>query len=155
MRDTEVNWLTREEVIAFVGDNADPYLRKWEAHLQSPYKGWNWAAAFFRLEWMVYRKMYLEAFLIWLSIFAVGMGGAILARTARVRLDDTILNSVAQILIGLLGNTLYHRKALRALRKTQDMTQNDRVAYLQRKGGTSVLAVVLMVVLELASILLL
>ena len=48
------NWLTKEEAEAFIGDNSSFYLGKWGSHLDSSFKGWNWAAMFFSIEWMAF-----------------------------------------------------------------------------------------------------
>lgn len=142
----ERDWLTRQEAAAFVGSNADFYLETWKQHADTTFKGWNWAAMFFGLEWMVYRKLYGEA----LALFFLGF---CISGVAGFFLPD-LLGELAgygfRAVIGALGNMLYRKKALRVLRRMGSQNDAERLAELARRGGVSLGSILVMLLLELA-----
>lgn len=131
------NWLTRDEAIAYIGKNSEYYLEKWGRHQKSFYKGWNWAAALFRIEWMAYRKMYVEAVLVLIAVMVLGIAIDGLLRFLNIRLPEGLFTLAIQVLIGFFANGLYRMKALRTLQKTRHMDAPQRLSYLSKKGGTS------------------
>lgn len=140
-------WLTEQDASVFIGENAAFYLQKWEKHHNSAFKGWNWAAAIFRIEWMVYRKMYAEAVLmvvmtIVLELLLIGL------LLLGVRISDSVLKGVVQLVIGLLANALYYKKAVRTVRKTAHMDESQKHIYLEKRGGVNVLGVVAVLTIE-------
>jgi hypothetical protein len=62
-----------ELVKRFIGKNSDYYLKKWSSS-KNPEKrsGMNWAAFFFNVIWLAYRKMYKYAF-VYIGIWLVGL----------------------------------------------------------------------------------
>lgn len=148
--------LTRDEAEAFVGTNTAYYLEKWRTNPNSSYKGWNWAAMFFGVEWMAWRRMYRElAILLPCYLVASVIAGALawLAGIEEGMLGE-LLSSVLRILLGVFGNTLYRNKALHSIRQTGGMDETGRLAYMRRQGGTSAAGVVVVVIIELALVLL-
>lgn len=138
----ERDWMTREEAEAFIGDNSDFYMGKWKSHSSTALKGWNWAAAIFGIEWMAYRKMYWETALFF-AISAVLTFVLVL-----IGLDGDLWGDTFRILIGVFGNALYRKKALRTLRKADTEEDSERLKTLARKGGASPASVAVMLVLE-------
>lgn len=56
----------------FVGDKYPYYATKWQRAQENHRKySWNWAAFFFGVGWMAYRKMYRNAWLILLAMISV------------------------------------------------------------------------------------
>lgn len=140
---------TEEEATAFVGKNTDFYLTKWESHPTSTLKGWNWAASLFRVEWMVYRKMYWEAAVVWgISIIIMFLVDLLFTLIGLSILGELSV-VVVQISLGIFANALYQKKLLRVLKKTEYMNEHSKMEYLAKKGGTSVLAIVVLGVLEI------
>jgi hypothetical protein len=147
---------TREEFEAFVGSNARVY---WDL-LQSALRprnllaGFNMAAAFWSTLWLLYRKMYRE--------FAVTVALAFLASTAyfavtgrRERYDLGLLVGLyvaAAIGLGILGNGLYLRRihAAVSLARRQSPEPSVRLAFLAKRGGTSWLALAILVAARIA-----
>lgn len=139
----ERDWLTKEEAEAFVGKNASFYLEKWKDHPDTAFKGWNWAAAFFGIEWMAYRKMYRETALSLGLLFVLALFLALLG------LEGEWIGHGFRILIGAVGNALYRKKALRALRQTAGLDDFARLGLLAQKGGASPASLAVMLLLEL------
>ena len=143
------NWLTKDEAEAFIGKNSWFYLEKWKSHSEDTLKGWNWPAAVFGLQWMMYRKMYLEALLFYVFQIVAGVLIGMAFWTFRVSIDGELIRPIFGILTGIFGNMLYRNKALRILRKTIYMDEPMRVAALQEKGGTSVVGVIVGVIVQI------
>ena len=135
-------YLTKEEIIAFTDENSSYYVRHWENNT-SFFKGWNWAATIFPIQWLAFRKMYLEALiacLMSLGIFIIaapwGLWGFAFL--------------IYRILIGAFGNSLYYQKALRTLNKITSTTDKNLVNYtLQQKGGVKQIVFVICIILEI------
>ena len=144
------NWLTKEEAEAFVGANNPYYLEKWKAHSGSTLKGWNWAAALFGIQWMTYRKMYVEALLYYLFLLFAGMIIGLAFWAFRIRFNGDWIQPLFGILAGVFGNALYRKKALRTLRKFLSMDDHKRLTALQTEGGTSIAGVIVGIVIQFA-----
>lgn len=111
-----------EELGAFVGRNFSAYRHKFQDLLESQGKyrfHWHWPAFFIAFPWMLYRKMYLHAFVL----VAVGM------------LPLPVLKLVLPLLCGALGNYLYFRHCRSRLATVQamDAARQDAVS---SAGGT-------------------
>lgn len=148
---TNRDWLTKEEAEAFIGKNSDYYLDKWKAHSETSLKGWNWAAFFFGINWMNYRKMYIEALLYYI-ITAIA---AAVIYTMLVLLGIWIDSNITQTLLtviftGVFGNKLHRNKALRVLRKSLSSSESERMSALEAKGGVSVAGAIIGVLLRIA-----
>ena len=146
------NWLTKEEAAAFIGNNTEYYLEQWKNHPDTFFKGWNWAAAIFRVEWMAYRKMYSEAAITLLAVIALGFGIDFLLALAGLNMPDSASRLVIQVLIGAVANGLYRKKAIRTLRRTAGMDDNQHIEYLSKKGGTSILGLMIFLIMEVSFI---
>ncbi|WP_124065296.1 DUF2628 domain-containing protein [Clostridium sp. E02] len=116
----------------FVGENSDYYKNKWgNIRTDQKFESWNIAAVFFPVYWLVYRKMYLEAFLCFiaslvLSIIPLGF-------------------LVPHIVIGMFGNSIYRKKALTVIRRTSGMTTEEAKRYIKKQGGTNFLAIIIII----------
>ncbi|MDR2546787.1 MAG: DUF2628 domain-containing protein [Lachnospiraceae bacterium] len=148
------DWLTEEEAKAFIGKNSSFYLEKWGSRPDSAFKGWNWAAMLFSIEWMAYRKMYLEAFLYFIIITLISMSFGFLFDALRIGYDGKMLGDIFRLMIGFIGNALYRKKAERTFTKTKSMSAPDRLSSLRSMGGVSVVAVVVCIILEIAIVVL-
>ena len=143
------NWLTKEEATAFIGKNTEYYLDNWKSHPDTFYKGWNWAAAAFRVEWMAYRKMYLESVLVLVAVILLGFAVDAIFSVVRISTPDGFSRFAVQILIGFIGNGLYRMKAVRILLRTDKMNALQRLSYLEKKGGTSLIGLFVLLGLEI------
>ena len=152
------DWLTKEEAEAFTGQNGAYYLNKWKDRPESFFKGWNWAAAFFFVEWLAYRKMYDRSFFMlpgfWIGIRPRSVPIAIFFYLIFSRFLNSWLAVIVSVMIsrfiggGLFGNVVYREAALEALRKSLHMSEPARLDYLKSKGGTNAIAPVIAIVVQ-------
>lgn len=149
------DWLTKEEAEAFLGKNSSFYLNNWKSYSDSRLKGWNWAAMLVSLEWMAYRRMYLEAFLYFVITGFVSICVSLLLAGLGIRFEGRLLGDAFRLLIGALGNAIYRKKALRMLHKTGGMNDTQRIEFLRSKGGVSIVGVIGCIVIEIVYFLLL
>jgi hypothetical protein len=141
--------LTRDEVSIFVGKNSGYYWRVWQQ--AAPNKElllkFNWAALFFNLSWLLYRKMYREFLIGFGAIIGLGLAVGVVGVVAGTNLDgfDRVLNLGVAVAVGMLGNGLYLRKARRVITAARaEEPQGERRTYrLAARGGTSWLAAIL------------
>ena len=139
---------TREEIEAFVGPNSRVYLDLLQPVLaRGPlFAGFNLAAAFFNVIWLLYRKMYTE--------FAAVL--AIEAVVVRVGPRNDPLLGVgiylgAAIALGSIGNGLYLRRLRMAIgrARNREPDAHARLLLLSRWGGRSWLATGIYVLTDL------
>lgn len=127
---------TAEDIRVFVGKNADYYLHRWELIEKTGLtRSWNWSAFLFTWIWMVYRKMYLYAFIAfvmdlyafiviafvkdlfvqylpligqyhWIIRMLLGLFGNFLFFI--LNLSGLYLSWIIRVLIGFFGNFLYY-----------------------------------------------
>lgn len=126
-----------------VGPNAALYRQRW--HLDSPApkppRPWHWPAFLVPTYWLLHRKMYLLAILFELVLFGI----ALLTARASPLLTVALL-AVPRFGIAVTANSLYLRHCTRLLArvKAAHAGQHNRIrTELQRRGGTSVWAVVI------------
>ena len=131
-----------EEIIrAFVQKNSDYYLLKWKLMAETFSKtSWNWASFLLGMWWLVYRKMYLYAFLLFLITLITW-----------IPILGWIVALVIWVSMGLFGNYIYGQYVYKKLKELSLIAKsNDELRMLaMQKGGTSILAVVVLIVLFL------
>ncbi len=130
-----------QDELAYVQKNIDYYNGRWGSAMGSRYKGWNFVCMFFPYEWMCYRKMYLEAFLSFAAVFALNF--------ALFFMPSEVFVWAIRLAFGAVGNMLYWRKSQRMIKRTDAMDDQDRLEFLQAKGGTSIPGLVICVALEM------
>lgn len=118
----------------FAGDDGrEYYLKKWAQARPT----WNWAAFFFSLWWLGYRRMYIPLITI--------LGGFLFLHivTALFNLDfskiDGLLRLAVMISLGISGNSIYRQHAIKTINKYKNKyehqeTLEERIA---SKGGIS------------------
>lgn len=141
------NWLTEEETELFVGKNCAYYYDKWGNNTGRVYRGWNWAAMFFNIEWMIYRKMYIEALLTFVAMLITGVCFKTLFAVFGIVVNAGVVVHIFRLAMGFFGNALYEKKALRVLRKTIDMDDSGRACFLSEKGGVEISVLVIWIVI--------
>jgi len=122
---------------------------------------WNWAAALFTSPWLMYRKMYLWALLIYPLIVATTLAAAWwaggVAFPGDPRAQVTVLGAWfagLSLLGGLFGNALYghHLRALIEQTHRLDLEPAEQHRRLRRKGGTNAMLAAIYAVGLLAAI---
>ena len=107
--------------------------------------GWNWAAAFLSIFWLLYRRMHKE---FWITVGILVMWGAaegVLEEAAQLGSEATrsierIGNFVFAAVMGMIGNGLYLRRVRREVLQSRRLFSADpqgQRAHLVKRGGTS------------------
>lgn len=128
----------------FVGNNYDYYKKKWDHRSpEKSFTSWNWVAFFFPYYWMVFRKMYLNAFLIFIGII--------------IGLFIPFAGLALHCLSGAYGNYLYLKKCHSTIKTASQYTNPEACIYLKKHGKTSITALILSIaiVISIAAIILL
>jgi hypothetical protein len=127
---------SEDEFRAFVGPNADYYLRAWAAakpDVESQRLRWNWPAFFLNIVWLLYRRMYRY---FWIG-FGVLAGIGIVQGAAEELLhfktpsyvNFGITLSIANY-FGSYGTGFYYRHALDTIRRARvQQTAPDEIAH--------------------------
>lgn len=130
------------DLAAFVNTHADYYSREFEKLDNGQRAGFHIPAFFLTFYWMFYRKMYMEAGILFGAQMIIQLILAFLL-SAIVNYSDvltaysiiTSLISIAVLVIcGLFGNRLYYRYYRRALAEAGRF--DNREAWLRSRGGT-------------------
>lgn len=145
---------TTAELRAFVGPRAERYLRHWTdlRSGKSSMASINFAAFFLGPVWYAYRKMYAEVAVILCSIAAVGVLELIVESSIGeipAALDSPI-NIAFGVVMGLLANPLYYRRAKRIISTTSSHDPQSRLEEIAQRGGTSGASVVVLLLLVAA-----
>ena len=119
----------------FVGDKYSSYYeKKWQLN-SGQLKGFNVAAFFLGVVWLIYRKMYIYAL-----IFIMLIGLDIWIETY-YPLPDSVgsaINIAIATTFGILGNTLYKTHAEKKVKEILSATSAaDLQLELNKKGGTN------------------
>ncbi|NNJ31066.1 DUF2628 domain-containing protein [Lacrimispora defluvii] len=119
----------------FVGENYVYYEKQWRGRMiQQNFSSWNWAAFFFPLYWLVYRKMYFEGFVFGvISLFGMIFPG---------------IGLILHILVGIYANSYYRKMELRVLAQTSQLTEWEATQYIKKHGGTNVLGIFIALIIE-------
>lgn len=106
----------------------------------------NLAAFLFGLAWMLYRKMYVEAAVLFGIIFFEGLvEQSLFGSNSESKFIGLIINIITAFTLGTLANLFYLQKAQRAvaLAKAKFSNNDERLDYLKKTGGTNTLAFVI------------
>lgn len=113
--------------------------------------GWHWPAFFITFYWLLYRKMWLNAFLYWISpyvlmvplVAAMALAGNEDAGVAVFAAGYLLYLAAFMLLPPLFGNALYYRhcKAKIAEAKQAGGSPERQLGELAGKGGTSNVAI--------------
>ncbi|WP_207496025.1 DUF2628 domain-containing protein [Aridibaculum aurantiacum] len=136
---------------AYFKSDSDYYLTRLQQYREGRKMSFNGYAFFFGVLWFMYRKMYVEAFIILFLIIVEGVIEEVLLESAGVP-GSSGVNVISTIVIasilGVIGNSLYMKKAQRVVAKAKEENTDEQsmLQYLQEKGGTSYSFVLLIVV---------
>jgi len=132
--------VTEKDFIDFIGPNADKYIEKFTKFnvggVDQFSATWHWPAFFVTLFWMLYRKLYLWALLIFILSF-IPIAGFIL-----------------MIVYGVTGNYLYYKHAKKKIMELKiQQPSSDLSESLQQIGGVNQWVKTLVMVLVIIAIL--
>lgn len=146
--------LTHDQVRAFVGPEADYYLDRWHRirdEWGSRALGFNWAAFFLTLSWLLYRRMYRGfwiAIAVWVASFILVLLAMVLAALYKMPILVTLLglglgvtSLAVPVLFGIYGTYWYYLHARRQISQLTAAGQVDP-ATIGNMGGTNLSAAV-------------
>jgi Protein of unknown function (DUF2628). len=123
---------------AFVQKNTQYYLPIFELFKTGVTKTkWNWCAFLFSVSWLVYRKAYAPAAVLYLLNLASGL----------IPYIGTVIQIVLWIGIGLYGNFIYWKKIETEIAEMKRQSPESQQMYAQQKGGTNVVACCVVIVI--------
>ena len=134
---------------AYFQDSSTYYLEQLNYYEKGKKFRFSYSSIIFGLFWFLYRKMYLEFFVILIIIYAESQFEnyvlAELIGTEQTRLFSFAVNIIFTVTLGIIGNNLYLKKAKRTVEQAQirfaDPEQQKE--FLAKKGGTSILLVMI------------
>ena len=127
------------EAEVFIGPKSYYYLEKWPSDPEAKFTNWNWAAFLLPLSWMLYRKLYAEALALTAILSLLYVGAELIFGYV-----PTAGFGVAGGVGGIYANTWYRNKFLRTMRKSEHLEGEDRLQFLRKKGGTSILSAIVL-----------
>lgn len=100
---------------------------------------WNWAAFFFNMWYLCYKKMWGWGFLVWIIVTALQLAGAV----------GYVISLGVAIVCGIFANTFYYQRYQKLLSDSKVLfpTFEGRKRYLYDKGGSSAGAVILILLM--------
>ncbi|KKI93485.1 hypothetical protein WQ54_04465 [Bacillus sp. SA1-12] len=122
-----------KELLKVVQKNTSYYHLKWGS-VSDPGKHntWNWAAFFFTIFWLAYRKMY-KLFFIFLGIELI-----LTIPIYFVDMPEWLLYSfypLVGIITGWYGNRWYNLHTVKILNEAQERPDSQQEPYIKTKGG--------------------
>lgn len=140
---------TREELKTFVGDKFEYFFSKWIMFDNGKWVSFNLAAFFLGMIWFLYRKMYLEAVVIFGCLLLEGFLMELIFEegTTIYIIVDSITTIVYSLLICVSANYLYMKSAERKIAKLKDKgySKEELLMRIEQKGGTSMASVLLVI----------
>ncbi len=148
-----------QDLSAFIGPgNNDYYMARFRRIEEGRGGGWHWPAFFITSGWLLYRKMWLAAlaYLVGLPILASVFSGVVSAA-----INETLggLIYIAYVIslflvVPFFANKLYYARAKSKIATVNGsgLDEASRRQAIERKGGTSLIAAILILLIPLAGI---
>ena len=134
------------------------YLEQLKYYEQGKKFRFSYSALIFGLFWFLYRKMYLEFFIIFIFYYLETIfENSVLTKLIGIEQTKVVNFSVTIILLitlGIIGNNLYIKKAKRTLRKAEVKYSEieKQKEFIVKKGGTSFIYVTILLTLLILAI---
>lgn len=141
---------------AFFQRNAHYYLEKLEQEKNGRKYTFNIYAFLFGFFWFLYRKMYVAAFLLLSFLLIEGIAESyflqFVADDMTVNIISWGINLIVWTLTGFMANHFYLKKASAVVNKINNeiLPEKDVLQYLKKKGGTSYIFLLPIILLALA-----
>ncbi|GAA0070341.1 hypothetical protein UT300003_18640 [Clostridium sardiniense] len=129
--------ITSDEFVSFIGvKNTEYYLEKLEMYRDNEkFSSWNWAAFFLMVYWLLYRKMYKIAAIL----FAINLGVSFFLGSFA-----PITFLIIRIGVGVYANKIYIKDSLTKIknikRYSKNLSTDALYLRLNSNGGTNLVA---------------
>ena len=137
--------------------NQDFYVKRFERFdaLGTSGPTWHWPAFFVTFYWFLYRKMWVNALIYFISPYVITFVGGFLAATAGTAATGLALFLYGAYLLGIFvvlpmyANALYYRHCKSIIAATKASTPNEQrlLGELSDKGGTSNIVLIIVIIL--------
>ena len=121
----------------FIGKSANFYIERWIRIEYGDKISFNFAAFLFGAFWFLYRKMYLEAFIV-MIFFAVkpSITNSFIDENSPLNLLFTIITGTV---LGFTGNLIYYHSAKRKINRivAASVSEETALVSIAKRGGTS------------------
>ena len=122
----------------YVGKNSEYYMGRFAKIKTTGNKvAWNWCAFLFTPAWFLYRKMFKMGIILMVAAFFL---------TNFIPLIGPLVNLGICIYYGRVGTNVYLGRTQTLALQGNQMNADEKAAFIKKKGGTSVLAIILSVV---------
>lgn len=134
------------------------YLEQLKYYEQGKKFRFSYSALIFGVLWFLYRKMYLEFFIIFFVFYLETIfENLVLTKLIGIEQTTVVNFSVTIVLLitlGIIGNNLYIKKAKRTLRNAEEKCSEieKQKEYIFKKGGTSYIYVTILLALFILGI---
>jgi len=126
---------------AFIGKNyIEYYKEKYKIRpMKKIFVSWNWPPFFIGYGWLIYRKLYIEATIVFSFLILSGIVLSIF------NLDNYLkdIYSCIKILIALFGTSIYYLKINRIINKLKNINNINHIQYLNKHGGTNIIIAII------------
>jgi hypothetical protein len=124
----------------FIGDNYITYYQdKYKNRpLNKLFVSWKWPPFFIGYGWLIYRKLYIEATIIFCFLIFTGIILSIFNLEEYLR----DIYGCIKIILALIGNSLYYFKVNRVLIKMNKTGGINNIEYLKKQGGTNIIVAI-------------
>ena len=141
---------------AFYTQESKYYADKLDKYEQGAKYSFNFWAGFLGLIWFCYRKLYVQAIVLFLLTFVLAtITGIVLwliipDKQLIASYNNAILWTLSFVILGFLGNALYIKKSKKIVedfisKNEIENIQNSMTSELREKGGTSTTAAIVCV----------
>lgn len=128
-----------KEISNFIESKQDYYFSEFNKMRDlNKNQSWNWAAFFFPVVWLAYRKMYLLAVIVAITISVINS----------VVPSLFMAGIIVHVLMGLFGNIKYMEHIQNSIVEAEKFSsESSRRSYLLEKGGVSMLGLIIALLL--------
>lgn len=123
-------------LLPYVGKKREYYAKKFREMKDTNKKNtWNWCAFFFGPFWLVYRKVYVPAFVV--AVVSAFM-------------ESFLLQWTLFILVGIFGNYIYMTHIEKLVMKEKSFASGlDREKFINKNAGTSIVGIFVLLLVML------
>ncbi len=131
------NEITKSEMDLFILKNPEYYDMKFKQMDRTVNKRtWNWSAFLIPVSWLLYRKMYVQALIMFI------VRGVL----AFIPFINIILNCAIYIGFGMYANSMYREHINKQFIEIELSGVENREMMIRKKGGTSIVLPIAIVV---------
>jgi len=131
--DNSSDYLNTDEMNLFISKKTEYYNEKFNQIIKTGNKKtWNWAAFFFNILWLLYRKMYIQCgIMLLISLVVSGISSSI-------PFLGLILSWGVSIGFGMYANSIYLDHINKKLNEINSMGYEPKEGMIRKKGGTNI-----------------